>query len=214
MTPPSPCCLNCITAYLHPRYTPRTLIAIRRSKSSGVWSSSVAPGRGVATPGVVEHHVEPAVLRDCSLDRSDDVGLRGDVAVLRERGAAVGFDETHRLLGPVVAHVGATTRAPSAANRSAAARPTPEPAPVMMTVLSCNSTGRLLVDGRTGQAGTATGGAAGSKRKSRSALPRRILYCVRRGQVRRGASWRRRCSRATWCRCAGSRSRPSRCPRR
>src|SRR5262249_49777830 len=40
----------------------------------------------------------------------------------------------------------------------------------------------LLVLRRGDQAGTATGGVAGSKRYSRSAVARRILYCVGSGR--------------------------------
>ena len=80
ITPPSPCCLNWMTACLQPRNTPRRFTATSRSKSSTVWSSNDMPSRGRRDADVVEDDVEPPEVLDRGGDRID-VGFLGHVAL-------------------------------------------------------------------------------------------------------------------------------------
>src|SRR4029078_752051 len=152
ITPPVPWALNCITAYLQPRYTPRTLMAINRSKSSKVWPSSVAPGRGVATPALLNitssrpYCATAASIAACtSASEVTSQCCAYAVPASASMSRTVSFAQSSRTSAT-------TTRAPSAAQPSAAARPTPEPALVMMTDLSCNNT-REAPCGRVGRSG-------------------------------------------------------------
>ena len=68
------------------------------------------------------------------------VGLLGDVALLGHGGAARRLDRRDGLLAGSASMSAHTTRAPSSANRSAEARPTPDPAPVTIADLPSSST--------------------------------------------------------------------------
>ena len=129
--------------------------------------------------------------------------------MLGHRCPAGGLDLRHRLLRTIPVDVGAHDAAPSSAKRSAEARPTPEPAPVIDCRLVLRATPSVTPPSRSTSSITAleqrpadaarrprigitvridakltapfsarrdTGGSAGVKRYSLSALPRRSLY--------------------------------------
>ena len=103
---------------------------------------------------VVEQDVEPTELVDRGRDHGLDLLLVRDVGPDGDGGAARRLDLAHSLFRWSSVDVGATTRAPSSANRSADTRPTPEPAPVTMALLPSSTPAiglRVRQDGRLGR---------------------------------------------------------------
>src|ERR1700730_12327369 len=143
ITLPSPCLLNCFTACLQPWKTPRKLMLVRRSKSSEVWSSNDIPGLAPVTPALLNitsrrpnrlTTVSTAAATSSSTVTSHRRPTATPPAVFTRR--TVSAAQSSRTSAQMIF-------APSEANRSADARPTPEPAPVITTERSMSSTGVL-----------------------------------------------------------------------
>src|SRR3954454_10724148 len=138
------------TACLAPRKTERTLTAITSSQSSS-GSVTAVPGRMV-----------PALLnKPWRVPKASTA-----VATMRATSGLLATSTWHATAWPPASSIcstvslalfrrmsAATTAAPSAAKRSALARPMPEPAPVTITTLSCSS---IRASSRTASPGPLT----------------------------------------------------------
>ncbi len=136
MIDPPPFAFMCRAARCAPSSTPSTLILTTRSKS--LRSSCKKRVIALATPRVVEHHVQPAEPLDREIDESLDLIGVGHVGLLVRNGVAErGSQRLARV--PVVDVGDHDARSTSAAKRSTLARPMPLAPPVTIATFPASS---------------------------------------------------------------------------
>jgi hypothetical protein len=111
-----------------PAHTPRWLTAVTRSKFS--IGSSGGVRRRHLDACIVERHVEPAVLCDCTIDHRRDLRLVGDVAGDADGDAALADDPLCLLRGKIPVKIRQHNRGAALGEHPRRCQPMPLPAPV------------------------------------------------------------------------------------